>query len=66
MGLLVVRVLRNTIYRTNLHALGFVIMPDAFGAEIGIDLIDLLALVNCAIGALRFAHITVDAFVGNY
>jgi hypothetical protein len=40
-------------------------MTHAFGAEVGIDLVDFITLGDGAIGALGFAHVTIDAFVGN-
>jgi hypothetical protein len=41
-------------------------MPHALGAFSGVDLIDELAQVNRLIGAFGFAHITVDAFIGDH
>jgi hypothetical protein len=41
-------------------------VPDALGAEIGIDFVDFVTLINGPIGAFGFTHIAIDAFVGNY
>ena len=46
-------------------ALRLVEMSDAFGAQAGIDLVDLLALVDRLIRTHRLTDIAVDAFVGN-
>jgi hypothetical protein len=40
-------------------------MADAFGTAIGINLVDILAHRNGLIRAFGFAHIAVDAFLGN-
>ncbi|EKE18167.1 MAG: hypothetical protein ACD_10C00100G0001 [uncultured bacterium] len=60
-----VRILRNAIDRTDLHALRLVVVTDAFGALVGVDHIDLFPLGDCLIRALRFADVAVDAFVGD-
>jgi len=60
-----VRILGDTVDRADLDTLGLVIVADALGAEIGIDLIDLVTLVDGTIGALGLTYITVDAFVSN-
>ena len=57
---------RNAGHRADLHALGFVKMPHAFGAFAGVDLIDLFTQIDGLVGALGFADITVDAFVGDH
>jgi hypothetical protein len=55
----------NTIDRANFYALRGLVMADALGAQIGIDLIDLVALGNGAVGAFGFTDIAIDAFIGN-
>ena len=57
---------RNTGHRADLHALGFVEMADAFGAFGWVDLIDFRPEEDGLIRALRFAHIAVDALIGNH
>ena len=52
---------RNAGHRADLHALGFVKMPHAFGAFAGVDLIDLFTQIDGLVGALGFADIAVDA-----
>ena len=56
---------QDAIHRANLLALGLIVMPDTLRAEIGIDFINFFALRNGIVGAFWFAHIAVDAFVGN-
>jgi hypothetical protein len=60
-----IRIEDNAIHRTDVHALGGFEVADAFGAEIGIDLVDLLAHGNRPVRALGLTDITVDAFVSN-
>lgn len=62
---LIVGVQRDTIHRTNLLALGLIIMAYAFGAEIRLDLVDLLARRDCAVRALRLTDITINAVISN-
>ena len=45
--------------------LRLVIMPDAFCAQIGVDFINVRAHVNGLIRTFGFAHIAIDAFVGD-
>jgi len=66
LGFLARGVQRDTVDRAHLLALRLVEMTDALGAFVGVDLIDLFALVDGAVGALRFADVAVDAFVGNH
>jgi hypothetical protein len=40
-------------------------VTDAFGALRWVDLVDVLAHVNGLVRALGFAHIAIDAFVGD-
>ena len=65
-GLNVVRILRNAFHRTDLDTLRGLEVADALGAQVGVDLVDLLALVDGVVRTLRFTDITVDAFVGNH
>lgn len=50
----------DAVYRADIHTLGRVIMPHAFGAQAGIDDIDVIARTDCLVGADRFTDITVD------
>jgi hypothetical protein len=59
-----VRVVDDALDRAYAKALGFAVMTDAFGAEIGIDHVDRLAFRDGAIRAFRLADIAVDAVVG--
>ena len=52
-------------YWAYLHALRLVKMAYAFGAFIGIDLVDFFAQINRLVWALGLAHIAVDAFIGD-
>jgi hypothetical protein len=60
-----IRIGDNAIHRTNVHALGSFKVADTFGAEIGVDLVDLFAHGNRPVRALGLTDIAVDAFVGN-
>ena len=60
------RVLRYAVYRTNGDALRLVKMPYAFGAQVGVDLVKILAHADGLIGALRLAHIAVDALASDF
>jgi hypothetical protein len=53
-------------HRAHLNALGFVKMTHAFRAFVRIDLVDLAAHVNGLVGALGFAHIAIDALIGDH
>ena len=55
----------NAIHRTHLLALRFIVVADAFGAQIGVDDVNLLALGDGAVRALGLAYVAVDAFIGN-
>ena len=61
----VLRVDRDAGHRTDLHALRLVKMPDAFGAFVRVDLVDLRAHVDGIVRALGLAHVAIDAFVGD-
>ena len=55
----------NAIDRTDDLALRFVVVPHALGARTGVDHVNLCAHRDGIIGTLWFAHVAVDAFVGN-
>jgi len=57
---------RNAVHRAHLAALRDVEVADAFGAFRGIDHVDLHTLRDRGVRALRLAHVTVDAFVGDH
>ena len=56
---------RNASHGAHLNTLRLVKMPNAFRAFAGVNFINFWPKVNSLIGALRFAHIAIDAFVGN-
>jgi len=66
LGLGVVRVDEDTVYRADFDTLRLVVMADTLGAEIGIDLIDFVTLADSAVGAFGFTYIAVNTFVGNH
>ena len=53
------------LYRADRDALWLVIVTDAFGTQGRVDDVDFVTLRNCAVGALGFTYVAVDAFVGN-
>ena len=55
----------NSIYWAKQLALWLIMMSNAFGTQIWIDLINQLAHINGFIWAYRFANITIDAFICN-
>jgi hypothetical protein len=57
---------RDTSHGANLYALGFVKMTYALGALARVNLINLRSKVDGLIGALRFTHITIDAFISDH
>lgn len=65
MGFAVLGIAWNTGDGTDLNALRRFKVSYALGASMRIDLVVLFAHRNCLIGALRFAHVAVDAFVGD-
>jgi hypothetical protein len=65
-GFPVIRVEGDAVDGTDFLTLRLAVVSHALGAFAGVDLVNLLALRNCAIGALRFAYIAIDAFVGNH
>jgi hypothetical protein len=56
---------RDTCHSAHLHTLWFIKMTDAFGALVGVYLIDFRPEVDRLIGTLRFTHIAIDAFIGD-
>jgi hypothetical protein len=64
-GFDVISIFWNAVYRADLNTLRGVVMADTLGTEVGVDLIDLIALGDGAVGAFRFADVAVDAFVGD-
>ena len=54
------------INRADGHALRLVKMPYAFGAQVGVDLVKILAHADGLIGALRLANIAIDAVIGDF
>jgi hypothetical protein len=65
LGLLMIGILGDTVHRTDLYALGSLIVSHTLGAQVGIDLIDLVTLGNRAVRALGLTYIAVDAFIGD-
>src|SRR5690606_27285215 len=66
LGLLLLGVDQDAVHGAHLDALRLVIVAHALGAEIRVDLVDLVALGNRTVGALGLAHIAVDAFIGDH
>src|ERR1700750_228718 len=62
-GFHVVRVVRDALHRTYLDALGIIEVADAFGAEVRIDHVVLLAQGDGLVGADGLADVAVDAGV---
>jgi len=59
------RIGENAIDRTHLNALRGIEVADALGAFVRIDNVNFRALCNGAIRTLGFAHVAVNAFVGD-
>lgn len=55
----------DAIHRAHLLALRLIVVADAFGAKIGVDDVNLLALGDGAVRALGLAYVAIDAFIGN-
>src|SRR5574343_1405494 len=55
------RILFDAFDRADHHALRLVEMADAFGAAVGIDDVDVLALADGLVRTGRFADVAVDA-----
>lgn len=59
------RVFGNAFHRANNHTLGFVEVPYAFSALVGVNFINFFTHVNCAVRTLWLANVTIDAFIGD-
>jgi hypothetical protein len=57
---------RDASHWAHLYALGLVKMTDAFCALGGVNFVDFRAEVDRLIGTFRFAHIAIDAFIGDH
>jgi hypothetical protein len=57
---------RDTLHRTDFNALRVIKMPYAFGAFCGVNEIVVWAQVDRVVGALRLAHITINALIGDH
>jgi len=55
----------NAVHRTNLNALRAFKVADAFRTPGGIDLVVIGAFKYGVLGAFRFAHVPLDALVGD-
>jgi hypothetical protein len=62
----VLRVQGNASHRAHLDALGFIEVTDAFGASVGVDLVNLFAQKNRLVGTFGLADIAVDALLGDH
>jgi len=60
-----IRVVDDAVYRADFNALRGVKMADALGTQLRVYKVDVLALGDGAVRALRLAYIAVDALVGN-
>jgi hypothetical protein len=56
---------RDTCHGAHLNTLRLVKVTHAFRAFVGVNFINFCPKVNGLVGTLRFAHIAIDAFVGN-
>jgi hypothetical protein len=56
---------RDAIHGADLLALRLVVVADAFGAQVGVDHVDLLSLGDGAVRTLGLADVAVDAVVGD-
>jgi hypothetical protein len=65
-GLYVLRMNGNAGHRADLHTLGFIKVAHALCALGGIYFVNFWAEVDGLIGTFRFAHITIDAFIGDH
>ena len=55
----------DAIDGANLLALGFVKMPNAFGAAIWVNFVNTVALINCLVWAFGLTDVTVNTFVSD-
>jgi hypothetical protein len=60
-----VRILEDAINRADLDALGGLVVADALGAKVRVNLVYLVALTDGTVRALRLANVAVYAFVGD-
>ena len=65
MGFRGVCVNQDAINRTNLLTLRLIVVSDALRTEAGVDFVNFLTLRDCIIRAFWFAHVAVDALIGN-
>ena len=59
----VVRVQHDTIHRAHNLALRFVKVTHALRAQVPGNLINFLTLIDCIVGTLGLAHITINTFI---
>ncbi len=59
------RVRDDALDRTHFDALRLIEMADTFGAQFGINLVELDALIDRVVRTFRLADIAVDALIGN-
>jgi hypothetical protein len=59
------RVNRDTRHRTKGHTLGLVKVTDALRAFMWVYFVNRLTHIDGLVGAFGFAHIAIDAFIGN-
>src|SRR5450756_1031257 len=57
---------RDAVHRTHVHTLRRVVVAYAFGAFIGVDDINGIALRDRVVRAFRLAYVAIDTFVGNH
>jgi hypothetical protein len=53
----------DTLYRAYHYALRFVEVADTLGAQMRMNLVDLLTHINGIVGTFRLADITINAFI---
>jgi hypothetical protein len=61
----VVGIDQDAIYGTHFRALRCLKMPDTLCAQLGVNFVDLVALMNGLVGALGLANIAIDAVIGD-
>jgi hypothetical protein len=61
-----VGIVGNAINGADFATLRRIEVADAFGALVGIDDVDFIALRNRVVRALGLAYVTVDAFIGDH
>ena len=60
-----IRIVRDAVNRAYLLTLRLIVMANTLGALVGIYLVNIDALRNRVVRALRFTDITIDALVGD-